>query len=119
MQLLCCIDIRLCEESDYIKKIEAKDESEVIQYLKDNGYFPIEVKEVGTSQIAIFSSFFDRITFTDIVDLTRQLAIMLNAGLTIVDSLEILKKQTTKENLLKLIEEIDKHVKGEILYHLL
>ncbi len=96
----------------YKKKIEAKDEGEVIQYLKDNGYFPIEVKEVGTSQIAIFSSFFDRITFTDIVDLTRQLAIMLNAGLTIVDSLEILKKQTTKESLLKLIEEIDKHVKG-------
>ena len=98
-----------------IKKgnIEADSVSAVVEHLRNRNYFPIEVKEKKSAgQITVFNSIFDRITFTDIVDFTRQIAIMLNAGLTLVDSLEILKKQVTKESLKKIIISIDGEIKG-------
>ena len=95
-----------------VKKIEADREELVVKYLKENGYFPIEVKLAKSSGDSLFLSFFDKVTFNDIVNLTRQLAIMLNAGLTIVDAFEILERQIEKESLRKVVSELDKKVKA-------
>lgn len=92
------------------KKIEAESVDSVLQYLRSASLFPIEVTHVNTS--SIFNYFFGRIGFNDIVDLTRQLAIMLNAGLTLIDCFDILKKQITKPSLYKVVESLDKDVKG-------
>ncbi len=94
------------------KHIEAENEQAVLQFLKESGLFPISVKPVISTTNQLFGSFFDRVGFNDIVDFTRQIAIMLNAGLTLIDCLDILKKQVTKPSLLKIIEDIDKEVKG-------
>jgi len=94
------------------KKIEAESEKSVIDFLRNNNYFPIDVKEVKAAEVTFIESFINRPSFSDIVDLTRQIAIMLNAGLTIVDSLEILKKQATKPALRKVIDDIDKSIKS-------
>lgn len=98
------------------KKIEADSQEAVLSHLRENGYFPIEVKRARITELYIFEAFFNRVTFNDIVDFTRQLAIMLNAGLTIVDSLDILKKQIKKEKFRRLIENIDKEIKGGISF---
>ena len=94
------------------KKIEAANENEILQYLKLNNLFPIEVKPADASYSSYFGFLFNRLSFSDIVDFTRQLAIMLNAGLTLIDSFDILKKQVTKTALLKVIEEVDKEIRG-------
>ncbi len=94
------------------KKIEADNEAAVIAYLKSNGFFPIEVTKVNKTASNFFDFFFGGISFGDVVDMTRQIAIMLNAGLTIIDSLEILKKQITKTRLLKVVESIDAEIKS-------
>ncbi len=96
------------------KKIEADNETTVLDFLRENGYFPIEIKKIKKNKIFPLDSLFNRVSFNDIVDFTRQLAIMLNAGLTIVAALDILKKQIKKEALKKLIEEIDKDIKAGI-----
>ncbi len=93
-------------------KLESQNEKTVISYLRNQGYFPIELKAESNKSGSLFGFFFNRISFNDIVDLTRQIAIMLNAGLTLVDCLEILKKQTTKSAMLELIENLEKDVKG-------
>lgn len=94
------------------KTIEATNQDALLQYLKNNGYFPINIHESGAASGSIIEGFFNRVTFTDIVNLTRQLAIMLNAGLTLVDSFDILKKQITKSPLLSIIEDIDKEIRA-------
>jgi len=94
------------------KKIDADSEKEVISYLKERDLIPVEIKALKNQQLAFLESIIDKVSFSDIVNLTRQLAIMLNAGLTIVDSLDILKQQLTKAPLKELIEEIDKEVKS-------
>ncbi|MFA6016514.1 MAG: type II secretion system F family protein [Patescibacteria group bacterium] len=95
-----------------VKKIEATSSANVIDFLQKNGYFPISVTEVKTSNIAFFDSLTQKLDFNDIVDFTRQVALMLNAGLTLIDALEILKRQTPKPILRKMIEDIDAKIKG-------
>ena len=94
------------------RQFEAQDEKSLIDFLKEKGYFIINIKNVQKEEITFFSSFFQKVNFNDIANFTRQLAMMLNAGLTLIDSLAILKKQTTKLAYLKLINDIDKELKS-------
>lgn len=94
-------------------KIEADNEAMVVEYLKTHNYFPVEIKNAeGETSAATLGSFFNKVSFNDIVDFTRQIAIMLNAGLTLVDSLEILNKQIVKPGLKKVISDIDLEIKS-------
>jgi len=95
-----------------IKKIEAASVEGVIDYLQKNDYFPISVEKVKEFNLGFLNTLTQRVNFNDIVNFTRQVAIMLNAGLTLIDSLEILKKQTTKLPMGKMIEAIDAKIKG-------
>jgi type IV pilus assembly protein PilC len=94
------------------KTIEAESEKSVLFFLKDNNYFPIEIKKVEKETMSLFAFFFDRANFNDIVMFTRQIAMMLNAGLTLINSLTILKKQTTKYSYLNLLDDIDKEIRS-------
>ncbi len=90
------------------KRFEAENEKALINNLKELGLIPIKITPVKKGGFKLFQ----KVSFNDIVDFTRQLAMMLNAGLSLVDSLEILKKQTYKESLLKLYEDIDKEIRA-------
>src|SRR3989344_7771859 len=90
-----------------IDKIQADSEDAVLRYLKTADYFPISIWRTDLSSIS-FNNLFKSIHFNDIVDFTRQLAIMLDAGLTLIDALDILKKQITKQAMNSLIESIVK-----------
>jgi len=87
-------------------EMEASSEKEIADYLKSNGYFPVEIQEKKKSQISNFASMFERVAFQDIVYMTRQFAIMLDAGLTLIDSIDIIKKQVSKAPLKKMLDEI-------------
>lgn len=93
-------------------KIEAADEADALNYLKNNSYFPIQIRRADSSSQSLFNFLFNKVTFTDIVDLTRQLAIMLNAGLTLIDCFDIIKKQVDKPPLLKIVDDIDREIRG-------
>lgn len=90
-------------------KLNSASSQEVVGFLKKNGYIPIEVKKIE-SLLPQFDSIFNRINFTDIVDFTRQMAIMLNAGLTLIDCFNILEKQIKKTELLVLVQSLNKEV---------
>ncbi len=92
-------------------QLEAETTKEVMDYLKSNGYFILEIKEIKQSQLSSVSTILQRVSFNDITYMTRQLAIMLNAGLTIIDSIEILKKQTSKTVFKNLLGDIDKSIR--------
>lgn len=93
-------------------KVEANAIDEAVSSIRNNGFFPINVFKVNPSPISNALLLIQHVSFTDVVNLTRQIAIMINAGLTLVDSFDILKKQTTKESVMKLLEDIDREIKG-------
>jgi len=89
--------------------IEASTEIEVLNYLRKNAYTPISIRQ-NQPLFPQFNSIFNKVAFVDIVDFTRQLAIMLNAGLTLVECLAILEKQITKEGMVAVIRSIQKEI---------
>ncbi|NTU46937.1 type II secretion system F family protein [Candidatus Roizmanbacteria bacterium] len=93
-------------------KIETNSEKDAVQLLKGKHLFPIEIKKAQRAMSFSIGSYFNHVNFNDIVDLTRQLAIMLNAGLTLIDCLDILKKQIVKPALYKLVDDIDKSIRS-------
>lgn len=93
-------------------KIEAENLDSAINYLKSYNNLIIEVKPEVSFSEQLSKIFFNKITFNDIVDFTRQFSIMLNAGLNIIDTFDILKKQTSKQSMLKLIKSIDEDIKS-------
>jgi len=95
-----------------VDKIEADSQGAVLKFLKNSDYFPISIWSIDLSTGSLFSFFFKRINFSDLVDLTRQLSIMLDTGLTLIDALDILKKQTTKPILFNLLEKLDKEIRS-------
>ncbi len=92
-------------------EMDASSEKEISEYLKKNGYFPIEIKEKKPSSLDSFSTLLQQVSFQDVTYMTRQFAIMLDAGLTLIDSIEIIKKQVQKPALKKMLEEIDKSLR--------
>lgn len=78
-------------------EIEAKDSKLAISIIKERGYFPFLLKEKKESELAIlWRHLTERISSNDVVTFTRQLAVMINAGVSLIQALNILKNQRKK-----------------------
>lgn len=73
-------------------KVEGNDTASVVSGLRRQGLLVINVKEQGVGQKDILEPF-KRVTADDVVVFTRQFSTMINAGLPIVRSLNILGEQ--------------------------
>jgi type IV pilus assembly protein PilC len=73
-------------------------------YLRKQRLFPIKIEEKKAAGIKF--SFGTGISTRDIVIFTRQFATMINSGLPLVQSLDILAKQSENKNLQKVIEQV-------------
>jgi len=94
------------------KKIEAENKQKLIEYLKSHNYLIIDIEEDRKPLQGLSDTLFSRVSYEDIVDLTRQFAIMFNAGLTIIDILDILKKQIKKPAIIALLNNIDEEIRA-------
>lgn len=77
--------------------LEISSRKEAIRTLKEKNYFIISLKE-KISLSDIYYKYFPqtklKLPFNRLVDFTRQLGIMVNAGLSLVDALSIMTRQT-------------------------
>ena len=99
-------------QKDVILKgeFEGPNANAIALYLKSQNLIPIEIKAKSQAFSRLFNNFFDHLTQNDITNFTRQLSLMLNAGLTLIDALSIIKKQTNKQSYTRLINEIIQQV---------
>ena len=89
--------------------IDGETEDLVISKLKDMGYFIVNITKLKEDKIKSKSlgfSIFNRIRTRDIVIFTRQFATMVSAGMSLIESLIVLGKQTTNQKLSTIISEI-------------
>ena len=90
--------------------IDGASEDLAISRLKDMGYFIINItelkKEDKNTRKLPGLSIFNRIKTTDIVIFSRQFATMINAGMSLIESLDITGKQTANPKLAAVISEI-------------
>ena len=81
-------------------EVELRAKDEVVSHLRGQKLIPVVVKE---RQREFSLSLGTGVKTRDIVIFTRQFATMINAGLPLVQSLDILAEQTESEKLAKVI----------------
>ncbi len=86
--------------------IEAKTPAEVATYLRNHDYHPIKIVPQDEANLMRFLTFGKKVNRKEIVFFTRQLASMLNSGLTLMQALSILKKQVQNAQMKDIVNGI-------------
>ena len=98
-------------ESEY----EANSKEEVVGMIISNGYYPLKIEEISSSRFAEIS-FNQKVSTKDLSIFCRQMYTMLDAGVTITNSLNMLANQVINKKLKAIVGEIEEDVKkGEML----
>lgn len=84
--------------------IEANTKKEVIDFLRASKLTPLQIKEV--TSVSQGFRVFNKVSNTDVVVFTRQLASMITTGLTLIEALRILKDQSNKPQMQKVIDDL-------------
>src|SRR6056297_50091 len=81
--------------------------SDVIEMLKSKKYIPVKINEKKSKSVDIsFLDVFSKVKIKDLAVFCRQFQVMLNAGVTIVSSLDILQAQTDKKVFKTIIQDL-------------
>ncbi len=92
-------------------EIEAESEQEVINKLKMMGYFPISIKSQGLVQNRQIAWRLRKSSKKDIAVFTRQLSNLVEAGINILNSLNIILMQTLNKYLKAVLSDIISKIK--------
>lgn len=92
--------------------IESTDIRSAAAILRKKGLIVIGLKSKEPPAGQLFNKIFNRVTFSDLVVMTRQLATMVSSGLVLSDAVDILEEQQNNKTLKKALEEISHDIKG-------
>lgn len=92
--------------------IETADEHSVSRILSKKSLIVISIKEKKGNPANILNKFLNKISFTQVVIITRQLATMIEAGLVLSEALDILESQQTNKKLKDVLGEVSRDVKS-------
>ena len=92
-------------------KAEAQDIKQAAKMLQDRELLVIKLKPITEDSLAIFKSLFKGVKQDDVVNMTRQLATMISAGLPITSALSILVQQS-KPEMSRIMAQILQTVEG-------
>lgn len=88
-----------------VGELDVNTEKEVLDFLRAGKLTPLKIEPLEKSQSAILA-YFNRVKSSDIILFTRQLSSMILTGLTLIESLNLLKKQADKPKMRKLVEDL-------------
>ncbi|MFH1046121.1 MAG: type II secretion system F family protein [Candidatus Omnitrophota bacterium] len=93
--------------------IEALAKPEVADKLRRMGYSPVDISESsGSFRLEDLSKIFQRISTEEMIMFNLQLSNMLDSGLSIMSSLDTLKKQIENRRLKEIIASVGRNVEG-------
>lgn len=96
---------------DHRGTIDTLDSSRAARILSKKGLVVTSITERKTSS-PMFERFFNRVSFDELVIATRQLATMIDSGLVLSESLDILVTQQTNVNFKKVLETVSRDLKS-------
>jgi type IV pilus assembly protein PilC len=90
--------------------VEATDLTKAALYLRERSMIPIRIESQRSNTIIPSLSAPAKIKSKDLVFFTRQISTMLNAGLTLTQSMDILKNQVQKDKMAMVIQGLINHI---------
>ena len=92
--------------------VEGTTQDHAVRLLKEKQLVVVSLTVTGDSPFSGILSRFQRVGFSDIVNFTRQLSTMITAGLSLPQSLAILREQTTNPEFVKVLADIEHQIVG-------
>lgn len=92
-------------------KVEAKSKEGAASILRTRGFFIISLTDHNESAFGELQASMSRVSKDDVVNFTRQLATMINAGLPLIQALTILEAQA-KPAMRKVVRTIQRDIEG-------
>lgn len=92
--------------------IESADEFQAATLLRRKRLIIISIKEKNKNQENLFDRYFNKVPFSDVVIMTRQLATMIQAGLVLSEALDILQDQQENKKFKVVLNDILADIKG-------
>lgn len=102
--------------SDHAGDIQSSDEHSAVLVLRKRGLIVVSVKSKEPQTNKFLSWILNRVDFTELVILTRQLATMVSSGLVLSDAVDILEEQASNKTLKKALQEIAQDIKGGLTF---
>jgi type IV pilus assembly protein PilC len=97
-------------------KMEANDETAVASALRSRDYYPLRIKHYNPSVLSVDLSKYKKLSIKTISIFCRQFSVIINAGISIMRGLEIVKHQTEDKKLRTILDEVLEDVqKGKSL----
>jgi len=93
-------------------RVSAADERAAVDMLTNVGYRVVTIKPVTVSFPELGKLFGAKVKATELVTFARQLALMLESGVGIIQALELLESQSTDKNLKKILFQVVNDLKG-------
>jgi len=96
---------------------EAGDQSSVVRMLREKGLMPTEIRLGGQSRVAAGAKKKrrlkgGRVKLDDLVVLSQQMAVMIRAGLPLIEVLDILSEQSERAKLAEVVRRVEKDVES-------
>ncbi len=92
--------------------VQSPDAHSAAAVLRKKGLIVISLTPKGESGNKFLNKFLNKVSFSELVIITRQLATMVSSGLVLSDAIDILQEQQTSKTLKKALEEISHDIKG-------
>lgn len=92
--------------------VQSPDTHSATSILRKKGLIVISLQSASPVGNTFLSRLFNRVSFSELVIITRQLATMVSSGLVLSDAIDILAEQQTNKTLKKSLEEISQSIKG-------
>ena len=94
---------------------EAESREDVVAMITSLGYYPLKIEEIKSKEIGTIN-IGNKVKAKDLSLFCRQMYTMINAGISINNSLSMLSKQVTNKKLQSIISEMEEDVKkGEMV----
>lgn len=87
-------------------KFDAQDRNMVISLLRSKGYFPLLIKEAERVEREIKLLPQKKVSIKDLAIFCKQFYTMINAGVTVIGCLDLLRRQTENKRLVKVIGNV-------------
>ncbi|MBI2022369.1 type II secretion system F family protein [Candidatus Daviesbacteria bacterium] len=97
---------------DHKGTIETVDEQHTARILGKRGLIIISIKKKDDQTKKIWDKYLKQVSFSDLVVATRQLATMVESGLVLSESIDILAEQQSNKTLKEVFSEVSRDIKS-------
>lgn len=97
---------------DHAGSVQSPDAHSAVAIIRKQGLIIVSLNPKNPPASGLLGRFLNRVSFSELVIITRQLATMVSSGLVLSEAIDILEEQQTNKTLKRALVEISQNIKG-------